>query len=415
MKGVLKVSSRFMMVTIFLVSLLAIAGCNDSTYIPDDEDDSSSGTEQEAESPGFKNNDDETQDDAESNRLTGDVISEEEKDGSIDQDPEQAEDESDDGVSNKSSEDDMDEEQEKEDDTSENTKQIILDEEYDYDKRHDIYEGETHRIRINNSGEWEEHELILQEVARDGEMRFRFDGELLDYRSNGEMIEIDRGHYIELGHGLYNEPWRDMPSIAELRYHEEDFESYPEILIETDIGPYTYKMSEKNSKTYKTTYSNNMVVEVIKDFDFLDHHKDGDSLELYGDYDYIYVRRDEDSNVQEITWFSHNATVRMNKRSDLVIGKYLDRYPSLLSERMYCTEEHMMKEGEARDFNVDGKSFNLEVVALEDEKILFEVNSEKEWFQDKERDDIYHHIDLEIKKLDTFPKKTDEVKFCLIY
>lgn len=294
-------------------------------------------------------------------------------------------------------------------------------EDFEFGKLKTMFEGDTHIIRIGEI----RHELRLIKVVSDGKMLFEFDGRPLDFMEYGEKISITRDYFVEVGYGLYNQPWTQQSSMGEITYVKEAYESYPDYLIEEDIGFQKYIYSSNRSEdTFVAHYSKGLEVEVETDFDFFDEYDDDENLYAFdGDDEYVYRILDEYDNVEEIAWLSsfgeEEVVVRVNKKSDLIIERYLKKWPTIIELEDYCTEEVKMVEFETQTFTVLDDDYEIELVQVIDDtyEVKFRINGEfQPRFELGEKNDIAPGIEIDIKDiwLDYIGDK-DRIRFCFMY
>ena len=295
------------------------------------------------------------------------------------------------------------------------TFEIVLDDDFDYGKFKDLYEGDTHLIDIDGV----KQKLKLLKVLKNGQMMFEFRGQDTDFLDDGDEIRLDRSHKVTINRGLYNEPWNSMPSLAELVYEREILESYDEYLIEEQIGDADFISSKKEDNTYTARYDYDLTVKVIKNYDFMYHYPDDENLYLYNN-DYIYRVKDNLGNIVEIAWLSDDGyTVIITPKSDAAVDRYLKKHNSALTKEMYCTKEVKMIEGESKSFEINGHLIDIDdiIYVNNDDNYKFSINGQfTSRFEMNERIDVVEGVDLVVKEVwPNYSEMNDRIKFCFLY
>jgi hypothetical protein len=297
--------------------------------------------------------------------------------------------------------------------------EYTLDDDFDYGKYKDIYEGDTHIINIDG----QKHIIKLLKVTSDGKTLYEVNGRSTDFLEPEDTLRLGKAHYLEVGAGLYNGPWSAMRSLAELKFHRETLQSYPDFFVEENIGSYEFEKSERDGDDFVAYYSNNLEVRIKPNYDFLNYYKDDDNLYLFDDMDYVYRILDEDDNILEIAWFSDNITVSMNKKSDLVLERYLAKHSTDLEMELYCTREARIIEGDTtKQYYINGKNYELYFVGVDPESGESKFEIDGEFFPKgkklplKEREEIGPGVEIEVKKIwPDYLDGKDRIRLCFIY
>jgi hypothetical protein len=306
-----------------------------------------------------------------------------------------------------------------------------LNSDFNYDKIRTIELEKKYYIQIDDNDN-KIIEFYLSKVNKDGSVEFVIDGTSKTIEPE-EKYELERGYDLIHEEGIYIEPYRsDIKSMTEIHFEKYDFESYPEILIESDIkkdynsGFYKYINSEKISSKYIASYENNFAVTILTNqnlMNFLRNYNLDKSLVKFN-YNYIYKKLvdndgslDDDSNIVEISWISENKIIKINQWSENVINTYLDKYPSTLDQDSFCMQEEEIEESQTKTININSKDYNINLIGIDEssQKGAFKINDGKTiWLGENDFEIIDSNILLKVKDI-TKDIPYDKMELCISY
>lgn len=206
-----------------------------------------------------------------------------------------------------------------------------------------------------------------------------------------------------------------------INVYSEIRESYPNKLIEDNIGLHRYISSRKETfETTNHTYSNkfvanygNAIVEVIKNVKFSSLYQDSRNIIEYME-NRIYVSQNE----EKVAWVSFlegkEQIIRVNGFYDSIIEAYLKKYPSHISRKTFCERDILLEENDSlvEYFNEKEIMFELKDIDLANLKITMSINREEFVMSQKDHINLNNTIiildDIEIDTLGMH-----RVKICL--
>ena len=204
-----------------------------------------------------------------------------------------------------------------------------------------------------------ERKLVIEDIPSGRELLMSIDNSFTNiYYEEDEFQVSDEifGRFIDIDHQ------GGMDSSARIEFFIKEIERFPDILIEEDIGMHRYLRSHEVDDKYIAEYDF-VNVTVIPDGKISMHHSDRRNMIYLGDQR-IYRVDDE----QRVAWMSHHGgktfMIEVESFSESLISSYLERYPSYLSVRDFCTRMLEMTEGGTEYESFSGVDMDIHVEGI---------------------------------------------------
>ena len=211
-----------------------------------------------------------------------------------------------------------------------------------------------------------------------------------EYRE-GTVIRIKDSYMAKIVDVIFSED--KLKTGILVNVYSEIEESYPNILIENNLGLHRHTASRKevfrnSDNTTKDMYVaeyGRAFVEVIKNVKFSSLYQDSRNVIDYMD-NRIYLIE----NREKVAWVSflenNEYVIRIGGYYDSIIKAYLEKYPSHISRKTFCDKDVFLEEGDSwvEYYNEQEFTFRLENIDLANMEVTILINNEEEIMSHKD-------------------------------
>lgn len=196
----------------------------------------------------------------------------------------------------------------------------------------DIYEGNSIIMKIS-----------IKEIISGKQALISINNERSVEFEQGDFISIRRSYYFQITDINFQN--NELSGLA-INIFSQNFESYPSILIEEDIGLHNYKYSKRIHTNHSTKYVANYGhanVTIIRGERFASRHIDNRNM-IDHKGNRIYKMRSSE-NVAWVSFIENvEHIIEINGFYTDIIDKYLAKYPSHLTEKTFCEKYVWLEE-----------------------------------------------------------------------